>query len=157
LTDYSFDRAHVDPILSGEKTFTLRPTGKITHAKVGERIRLLAEGETEPFAEAVCVFRAHVLLTDRGVTLQKTAEDGDAGYAMWRLFQAASSGSLAAGEPGSLTPLQRIASQDGFASWADLYAWHALKTNTALGRQVWRELIGWSALLASAPALAEAV
>jgi hypothetical protein len=146
LTDYTFDRVQVDRILSGEKDFTLKPTGKITHAKVGERIGLLVEDSGLRFAEAVCVLRSQVLLTPRGITLQKTVDDGQAGYQLWRGFQAATSGAMAAGDPGDVTPLARLAARDGFGSWTDLYEYHALKTHVGLGRQVWRELIGWAQL-----------
>lgn len=138
MAAYSFQPQFHEPILVGDKTFTMRAAGKRHHAKLGGPITG-TEGRAKPtFFASTCCFRAEVALSAQGVlrVLYPVAE-GEEGQALMRLFMAAEQGSPQAAEHAA-----QIAQRDGFTDWPALWAFHSADLSpreTVVARQV----IGW--------------
>lgn len=148
MVAYTFERRFADAILDGSKPFTLRKPRRQRHARIGENVTLAWQGRT---VSVPCIVRAQLVLEPEGIArvldLQHTLEGRDLAMLLTGCERAAST---------ALANLPALAERDGFASYEDLYAWHADLAEGESERLI-RELIGWDAALlaqaAGAPAL----
>lgn len=137
---YTFTPEQRPLVLTGATDFTLRPSGRKAHARVGKRLdldELDAEGVTHTYATALCVYRARIYFNDAALLRLVHVYVGLDGEPLDLLFTASEQGAYAADRH-----LPFLARRAGFEAWPTLFAWH--KANGPRGKRLMREVIGWT-------------
>lgn len=142
----SFQPRHVDNVLNGSKPFTMRKLRKGGGCpKVGDTLHLFTNHRLPTMAKigtATCVMRTTLWFDARGIAkVQHDGLDPAAPPVFVRVggcIVDAGSTDVAVQERA----LHQLAVWDGFASWSDLFTWHAGNGGLDANGHALRRLIG---------------
>lgn len=156
----NFKAEYAAKILEGSKPFTLRKR-RVDYrdpAPLGSELALYTGMRTKSchkFAVARCAMRAAVAFNHGGILLVENVQRvGDAagnlaqGSTLEEVMRTLAQAQGYPNGPGTPERLERLASWDGFASWADMWAFHEAYGLDDDGVAV-RELIGFAHVTAT--------
>lgn len=144
MVAYVFQPQFLPLVRDGSKALTFRRHGGKVHAAPGGRVALdfpQGRGAKALRFSPLCELRASVVIDAAGVRrVLDAASFNEYGAGLERLLRACEQAM-----PQAADHLPRLAALDGFASWAELWAWQqANRAPEEGGDSLKRVLIGWN-------------